>query len=107
MANLKGRKIEAMYRLYGVHFGKRCADCPHLLMHVWNKRYYKCEIYGNSHSEATDWRLKWQACGMIEREAVSTARPIMEVIRYDRSIQTPEPILTIPGQITMEELLEV
>lgn len=106
MPNLKGRKIEAMHRLYGVYMGKRCGECPHLIEHNFRGFHgYKCAVYGDTCSEATDWRLKWQACGMIGREAGPNARPILEVIRYERTPCQTEPEPVIPGQITIDELL--
>jgi hypothetical protein len=27
------------------------------------RRYYKCDVYGLSHGGATDWRIRWTACG--------------------------------------------
>ena len=60
------RKQHAMYHLFGTCEGKRCKDCPHLIRSVWDKTYYKCECYGESHSDATDWAKGWDACGLIE-----------------------------------------
>ena len=60
------RKSEAMYFLFGREEGKKCKDCPHIVRHGWgNRNYIKCEMYGNSNSEATDWALSWTACGLI------------------------------------------
>ena len=60
------RKVEAMYFLFGREGEKKCISCPHLLRHRWNDRtYFKCEMYGDSNSEATDWALSWTACGLI------------------------------------------
>lgn len=100
------RKIEAMHRIYGVHFGKRCENCPHLVKSTWDKTYYKCLLYGESHSEATDWRLKWQACGMIDNKVPVNHKPIIDTIRYDRSAHEAEKEPQIPGQVTMEELMQ-
>lgn len=53
-----------MYRHFGTTEDQRCKGCRHLICYDYNRRYYKCELYGISHSEATDWRLSYQACGM-------------------------------------------
>lgn len=107
MTNYNGRKIEAMYSMFGVFSGKTCKDCPHLVEHRYRgKGYYKCRVYGDSASEATDWRLKWTACGAFDKMADGNASPIYKRLQYVR-IDTPEN-LSIPvceGQITMEELL--
>lgn len=55
--------IEAMYDLFG-KVRARCKECNHLHRYTYHDRnYYKCEIYGESNSEATDWRCGWIACG--------------------------------------------
>ena len=46
------------YRLYTIK-SISCKTCKHLSgFDYHNKRYYKCELIGISHSEATDIRLK-------------------------------------------------
>lgn len=63
------RKIDYMHRLFGVLADKRCEDCTNL-----RKYYYrglnlrKCAVYGETHSEASDWRKKYTACGMFNKE---------------------------------------
>lgn len=106
MTDCKGRKIEAMYSMFGVFAGKTCKDCPHLIEHSRGRVYYKCRIYGDSASEATDWRLKWTACGALTKWQMATATPIYKRLQYVR-ISTPEnpPIPVCEGQITMEEML--
>lgn len=42
-----------------------CGQCGHLRDEY---RYFKCEVYGASASEATDWRKKWDACGAFKRK---------------------------------------
>ena len=60
-----GRRIEAMHRRFGTCGVLQCRDCCHLIGGRYHdRRYYKCELYGMSHSEATDWRLSYPACGM-------------------------------------------
>ncbi|MBQ1779663.1 MAG: hypothetical protein IIZ93_16035 [Acidaminococcaceae bacterium] len=106
MTDCKGRKIEAMYSMFGVFAGKTCEDCPHLVRHCYHgKNYYKCRVYGDSSSEATDWRLKWTACGGFDKVAEGNATPIYKRLQYVR-IATPEnPAIPVcEGQITMEEL---
>ncbi len=64
-----GRKYKTMQRIYGTTEGKTCKTCRHLLRQHWNKRnYYKCELWYISSSEATDIRLKNQACGRYEKK---------------------------------------
>lgn len=62
MALLK--KIDAMHATYGTADGI-CGDCPHFLRHRYHdKVLLKCRAYGLTHSEATDWRVKYAACGL-------------------------------------------
>lgn len=58
----KGRKISAMWDEFGMLRGHCCGECCHLVEHRYNKKYYKCEIYGKSSSSATDWVKGWTAC---------------------------------------------
>lgn len=66
--NLK--RIEKMHSLYGKLDGERCGDCAHLVGKSYANTYYKCKIYGDSGGPATDWRLRWVACGKFERRAL-------------------------------------
>ena len=49
------RKIDAMHKYYGIASG-RCENCPHFITKVFDRKYHKCLVYGDSNSEATDWR---------------------------------------------------
>lgn len=56
------RKIEKMHQLFGTTPKEKCKTCSHL--HGGVNDYRKCLVYGNSRSEATDWALSWDACGL-------------------------------------------
>jgi hypothetical protein len=107
MADYTGRKIEAMHRIFGAFVGKTCKDCPHLVRQDYRGfRGYKCEVYGESHSEATDWRRKWTACGAIEQMAEEGAMPIYKRIQYERNLpKTGESTPQSDGQISIYDLL--
>lgn len=62
------RKIDLMHREFGFSPGNKCKTCSNLTAHFYDKRYYKCTVYGESMSEATDWVLKWDACGMYNKD---------------------------------------
>lgn len=66
----RGRqKYKTMQELYGTTKDKTCKTCSHLVCNEWNnKNYYKCELWYMSSSEATDIRLKNQACGRYEEK---------------------------------------
>lgn len=57
------RKIELMHFYFGKGEGQ-CRDCSHLREGVYHDRVLrKCAVYGMTHSEASDWALKYPACG--------------------------------------------
>lgn len=47
------KKIEAMYHYFGHGEGK-CGDCSNLCTYTASRTWYKCKVYGESNSEATD-----------------------------------------------------
>ena len=90
------KKIDKMHELFGVTEGKKCKDCDHLCYYEASKRWYKCGIYGNTSSEATDWRLSYDACGLWNRE-VKPMNPIVNLNKGKRK----EPEQPMEGQMTL------
>lgn len=76
------RKIDLMHRQFGKVLGKVCKNCSNLCTNSYDKTYYKCSVYGISKSEATDWRLKYQACGMYNRKYKGT--PVVRMVRPEK-----------------------
>lgn len=93
------RKIDAMHRLYGCGVGK-CRDCPHIIRKTWNRTYYKCLVYGDSNSEATDWRASYPACGLIDKPFPEDEIRVVKRLNYERDSEV------LPGQISMDELMK-
>ena len=63
----KGRgKYRTMQQLHGMTKGKICGDCEHFIVHRYSKTYFKCELWHQSSSAATDIRKKSEACGLWE-----------------------------------------
>lgn len=63
------RKIEKMHLMFGKADGKRCEECNHLLRYRHHDRTVtKCEVYGDTRSEATDWSGRHRACGLYRKE---------------------------------------
>lgn len=95
---MTGRKIDAMHKRYGT-VDEKCKVCRWLLRFDYHgKRYYKCKLYGVSHSEATDWRLSYQACGALnipEDELDAYSPYLMQIIR-ERNAEPP-----LEGQISL------
>lgn len=92
------RKIDLMHKLYGEIPDRKCKDCQHLCSYTANRKYYKCECYGQTASEATDWRLKWTACSLIDVEVLSEY-PVVRNLRYLNG-KTKEPI-EVEGQTSL------
>ena len=77
---MRERRIEAMYALFGKGTGI-CKDCKYFRGSVGS--YKKCRVYGISSSEATDWRMKWPACGLKDKEYTGDT-PIIEVLKHSK-----------------------
>ena len=67
---IRGRKkTPTMQELFGVIEGKTCKTCDHCFGYQQSRVWYKCELWlelcfpHGGHSEASDIRLKNQACG--------------------------------------------
>lgn len=61
------RKIEAMHKEFGTG-DNLCKDCCHFQIHMANSRkVFKCECYGVTSSEASDWRKSYRSCGLFNQ----------------------------------------
>ena len=95
------RKIDLMHRLFGTVPDRYCKECPHLESYRASQKWYKCGVYGNTCSEATDWRLKYKACGMIDIP-IYTGIPIVKQVRLlNRKLEEP-----MEGQLVLDEFIE-
>lgn len=90
----KPRKILAMLIHFGeLKNGKTCKQCCHLKKYGWRgKNYYKCEVYGISNSEATDWRLYYPACGAFNVEAIEKRDLYKELWHSPKEKKEDEPL---------------
>lgn len=97
----KPRKILAMLIHFGeLKNGKTCKQCCHLKKYGWRgKNYYKCEVYGISNSEATDWRLYYPACGAFNVEAIEKRDLYKELWHEPKEKKDDEPL---KGQMIIE-----
>lgn len=57
------RKHEAMYAAYGKDYANTCEQCSNCVRNTWDRQYYKCLRYGDSHSDIIDWAIRKTACG--------------------------------------------
>ena len=97
------RKIELMHKLFGKLPGRTCKECDHLCSFTASHKWYKCENYGETSSEATDWRLKWSACGLIDIPKRLEV-PVVKMLRFYN--QEPKSSPQITGQMTIDEWLK-
>lgn len=80
------RKIELMHSLFCKAYDeqgkcRKCKDCCHLKKYEYRgKRYYKCVPYGVTSSEASDWRLSYDACGLWGHEEYNGDIPIIKMV---------------------------
>lgn len=100
--SMRLKKIDAMHHFYGYdHLDRKCADCDHLLRGEYHGRvYYKCTVYGLSHSEATDWRKNYPACGLVDHDFPEHDNRVIDILK-SKPIREEEPI---PGQISVFEI---
>lgn len=93
------RKIELMHDIFGECSGEICADCEHLLSYRHhNRRVHKCCIYGDTRSEASDWKVHYPACGLFPNEMPPGCVDVITLVRPDKKEEEQ-----IEGQITLEE----
>ncbi len=64
----KLEKVEIMYRLFGKTEGEICKHCNHVVRNEKAKTFNKCECFGLSSSEATDFPMMVTACGLFNKE---------------------------------------
>jgi hypothetical protein len=99
---MSNRKIKAMHREYGRLDGCKCGDCCNLSSYTQSRTWYKCEAYGNSNSEATDWAKRNIACGLFNISFDKVNRiPLIQKLKHEPKQIIDEPI---KGQSVMELL---
>lgn len=85
--------VDMMYHLFGMVLSKKCKDCSNLERHM----FYKCKCYGVTSSAATDWRLKYIACGLFNREYEGT--PVIEIKKH---MNRPKDDTQVKGQMELK-----
>ena len=57
--------IEFMHQFFGSgHPSNKCGTCEHLFWYKQSRKWCECECYGDTRSEASDWRLKYPSCAL-------------------------------------------
>lgn len=91
------RKIELMHKMFGCCEGHVCGECDNLArVRANDKLLRKCSVYGLTHSEASDWTLRFTACGMFNTHY--DGLPIIEFSRHNSAA----PELPLKNQVTMD-----
>ena len=94
-------KIDLMYEHFGYAVGY-CRDCEHFKQGRYHdKILQKGEVYGMTHSEATDWRQKYNACGLFNKPYKGD-RTIIELKKRMKRQADNEPI---PGQMSIMDMM--
>lgn len=94
------RKIALMHKFFGKRYGHTCGECSNLVKGRYHDRILtKCKVYGLTHSEASDWAGRWQACGMFNRiwDKQSVIREVVPERKQKEADNTP-----LEGQISFE-----
>lgn len=95
------RKIDLIYAIFGIDPKcRRCKDCPCLVrVTPTSREYYKCSVYGQSGSTATDWTGKWLACWRFGKPLEPGERTVLWMSKGQQGQARDE---QLPGQIRME-----
>lgn len=92
------RKISAMYQWSGgTDYRHTCYECKNCIKVKIGSRYvYKCLIYGNTGSSASDWKASFIACKAFGQD--HPERPVIELGTKKQEQKFPE------GQISLFDL---
>lgn len=93
------KKIDLMHKMFGIG-SEKCGTCNHLKTHSANRVWFKCEVYGDTSSEATDWRKSYLSCGLFNKPY--NGRPIIEVKKHFSKTDGDEE--QIEGQMSIFDL---
>ena len=95
--------IEFMHQFFGSgHPSNKCGTCKNLTSYTANRKYFKCEIYGNTNSEASDWRLKYPSCTMYNMPYDGV--PGIEIKKH---MQRPKEETQCEGQMSLFDEVDV
>lgn len=94
------RRIDLMHKLFGTADGHACRECSNFVKGKYHDRTLcKCRVYGMTHSEASDWAGRWQACGMFNQPWGK--QPVMREVVPERKRKDAENT-PLDGQIGLE-----
>lgn len=75
-------KIEAMYEYSGgTDYRHLCTECNNFMrVFTGSRTVFKCRIYGDTASEASDWRASYIACKAFNQPY--DGRPLIDVLKH-------------------------
>ena len=89
--------IEFMHNFFGSgHPSNKCGTCSHLVSVIANRKYFKCECFGNTNSEASDWRKKYPSCALYNMTYNGVAG-----IEIKKHMKKPKIDVQCEGQISL------
>ena len=56
-----------LLQLHGITAGEKCGDCKFFNRYRFGQTFNKCSQTHRTNSQATDWRVKWQACQLFQK----------------------------------------
>lgn len=94
----KMRKISAMYKWSGgTDYAHTCHECKNCVKMVKaSKNIYKCLVYGNTNSEASDWKASYIACKHFNGPVPE--RSVLKGIHFKKEEKEKE----IEGQLSLD-----
>lgn len=96
-------KIELMHELFGSgHPTDKCGTCKNLVRHTYSRNYFKCKCYGDTASEATDWRKSYPSCGLYNM--AYDGIPIIELKKHMKRPKDED--AQIAGQMSIFDLVD-
>lgn len=94
------RKINLMHKFFGITECHAFRECCNLVKGRYHDRILtKCKVYGLTHSEASDWAGRWQACGMFNK--TWDKQPVMREVIPERK-QKEADNTPLEGQMSLE-----
>lgn len=94
------RKIDLMHKVFGKTGGMHiCKECSNFVQGQYHDRILrKCKVYGLTHSQASDWAKRYEACGMFNKEW--KGHDIIELVK--RGGVQPKDVIPLDGQIAFD-----
>lgn len=94
------RKISQMYQWSGgTDYRHTCYECKNCVkVRRGNRTVYKCMVYGNTDSEASDWKQSYIACKHFDKPPGGV--PIVKMCEKKKQVNAD-----IEGQMNISDFL--